>query len=136
MLYQLHTGWVPEYHDGQEPIVYLVSTCQEIVARGLRFVFSDGHGIAFNTKFFHNLDDLEEVDWDMAYAKIWIDNDDDMDRQRRKQAEFLVHEFCPWEAIQEIGVINQARKKEVETVLARFSRRQQPVVGIHRNWYY
>ena len=31
-----------------------------------------------------------------------------MDRQRRKQAEFLVHRSCPWELVTEIGVYNEA----------------------------
>lgn len=29
MLYQLHTDWVDDYDEGQEPIIYLVSSVQE-----------------------------------------------------------------------------------------------------------
>lgn len=44
MLYQLHTGWVPTYTEGQEPLIHLVSTCQAVSAEGLGFVFSDATG--------------------------------------------------------------------------------------------
>jgi len=137
MLFQLKTGRVPDYDEGQEPIIYLVSTCQEVARKGLRFVFTDGHGIAFNTEFFDNLENLDRVDWNMVHARYWSEkNNIDIDRQRRKQAEFLVHEFCPWDAIQEIGVINQERKEEVETILTRYPRRHQPVVRVRPRWYY
>lgn len=46
MLFQLHTGWVEGYSEGQGPLIYLVSTVDAIAQAGLRFVFSDGHGIA------------------------------------------------------------------------------------------
>jgi len=95
MLYQLHTGRVAGYNEGQPPLIYLVSTVQAVDEAGLRWVFSDGHGIAHFTSWFDSLADLTEVDWDAVYATWWRDTEDDMDRQRRKQAEFLVHEFCP-----------------------------------------
>ncbi len=136
MLLKLKSGQVPGYNEGQEPLIYLKSTCQEIVARHLGFVFSDGHGIAAFTSYYDSLDRLGEVDWDVVNAKYWADTNEQPDRKRRKQAEFLVHRFCPWEAIQEIAVINQARQRKVEAILARFPRRHQPVVSIHGNWYY
>ncbi|MCK4390123.1 MAG: DUF4433 domain-containing protein [Desulfobacterales bacterium] len=46
MLLQLHTGRVEGYADGQDPIIYLVSTVQTVLESGSGFVFSDGHGIA------------------------------------------------------------------------------------------
>jgi hypothetical protein len=61
MLYQLHTGWVENYNQGQEPLIYAVSTVETIVRAELGFVFSDGHGIAAFTQWFDNLDDLKEV---------------------------------------------------------------------------
>ena len=51
MLLQLHTGQVEGYHDGQEPLIYAVSTVEKINEAGLDFVFSDGHGIAAFTQW-------------------------------------------------------------------------------------
>jgi hypothetical protein len=119
MLYQLHTGWVEDYDEGQEPLIYAVSMVETIVQAGLEFVFSDGHGIAAFTQWFDNLNDLDKVDWDMVYADYWKDIVEDMDRQRRKQAEFLVHRFCPWGVVNRIGVLNDAVKERVERILDR-----------------
>lgn len=43
MLFQLKTGWVEGYTDGQDPLIYLVSTAQAVRDSGRGFVFSDGH---------------------------------------------------------------------------------------------
>ena len=136
MLYQLHTGWVPRYTEGQTPIVYLVSTAQAIDRSGGRFVFSNGHGIAHFTDWYDELSCLSEVPWDMAYAEDWKKTADDPDLQRRKQAEFLVHKSCPWKLVHEIGVIDLVRKKQVEKLLARHDPAHKPVVEVHRDWYY
>jgi hypothetical protein len=136
MLYQLHTGWVAGYNEGQSPLIYLVSTVQVVVKAGLSWVFADGHGIAIFTSWFDNLSDLAKVDWDTVYARLWRDTVDDMDRQRRKQAEFLVHEFCPWEVIQEIGVIDGVAQAQVEAILKQFDVNMRRLVHTRREWYY
>lgn len=136
MLFQLHTGWVVGYTEGQEPLVYLVSRAQAVQQTGTGFVFSDGHGIAVFTSWFDNLGDLDEVDWEAAYARIWRDTVDDMDRQRRKQAEFLVHQQCSWALIHEIAVVNQAIKARVEEILAGFPAGAHRPVQVRPKWYY
>ena len=134
MLLQLHTNRVAGYREGQAPLIYVVSTVQAIVSAHLGFVFSDGHGIASFTKWFDNVSELVEVDWDMVYADYWADNVDDMDRQRRKQAEFLVHRFCPWSVVTGIGVLNTAIRYRVDSILADHG--ATTPTHIHRNWYY
>jgi ssDNA thymidine ADP-ribosyltransferase, DarT len=136
MLYQLYTGWVSGYNEGQSPLIYLVSTVQAVDKAGLSWVFSDGHGIAHFTSWFDDLADLTNVDWDAVYTRVWRDTVDDMDRQRRKQAEFLVHEFCPWEVIQGIGVISTPVQARVEAILRRFDAGKHRVVHIRGEWYY
>ncbi len=134
MLLQLHTGRVENYDEGQEPLIYAVSTIETIAQAELGFVFSDGHGIAAFTHWFDNLKDLDKVDWHMAYTDYWADTVDDMDRQRRKQAEFLVHRFCPWYVVKGIGVLNDAVKERVERILVRKSISMP--VKVRREWYY
>jgi hypothetical protein len=136
MLLQLHTGRVEGYGEGQQPIIYLVTTVQQVVESGAKFVFSDGHGIARFTEWFDNLDDLDKVDWNMVYQRYWADNVDDLDRQRRKQAEFLVHQFCPWSLIQEIAVIDEGMKQRVERILAEYGIEMSRRVAVRRGWYY
>lgn len=136
MLLQLHTGRVQDYSEGQEPLIYLVSTAQEVHNSGTGFVFSDGHGIAAFTQWYDDLQHLDDVDWSMVYQKYWADNMNDMDRQRRKQAEFLVHQFCDWKLITEIAVINDRMKERVEDILQNFPASLRRPVQVRRGWYY
>ncbi|WP_391558937.1 DUF4433 domain-containing protein [Robertmurraya sp.] len=134
MLYTIHRGNVEGYEEGQEYIIYLKTTVQMIEDHGLDFVFTDGHAILDISDFFKNTEDLKHVDWDIMQEKYWGETDDDKDRPRRRQAEFLVHDFVPWTLIQEIGVINIRFKTAVERVLHDYE--DITPVSIQRNWYY
>lgn len=136
MLFQLKTGRVSGYNEGQEPLIYLVSTAQIVAEAGIDFVFSDGHGIAAFTDWYDDLQNLDRVDWDMIYQKYWRDTNEDMDRQRRKQAEFLVYRFCDWQLINEIAVCNMRVKRRVEDILNQFSSGMHRNVVIRKDWYY
>ncbi|HBA38588.1 MAG TPA: DUF4433 domain-containing protein [Deltaproteobacteria bacterium] len=136
MMFKLKTGRVAGYDEGQEPLIYLVSTAQAVADAGVGFAFSDGHGLAFITGWFDRLERLEAVDWGMVYQQYWSDNLNDMDRQRRKQAEFLVYQSCPWSLIQEIVVINTAMRERVEAIQAAFHVSKRKMVKIERRWYY
>ena len=136
MLYQLHTGFVNGYREGQEPIIYLVSTAQAVKEAGFPYVFSDGHGIANFTAWYEDLEHLSQIDWHTVYAKIWKDTVQDMDRQRRKQAEFLIHQFCDWSLIQKIAVVNSEMKTKVEEILSRFPSSMRRDVEVQSSWYY
>lgn len=137
MMLRLHTGRVEGYREGQEPLVYIVSDAQAVEQAGLRFVFGDGHGLAAFTQWFDDLAALPRVDWEMVHQKYWKDDPmGDNDRQRRKQAEFLVHQAMPWGLIREIVVINQAMKARVEVVFHEFPEVYAPPVRVRQSWYY
>lgn len=136
MLLQLKTGQVPGYDAGQEPLIYLVSTAQAVQGAGGGFVFSDGHGIAAFTSWFDDLARLDQVDWELVNQRYWADNTEDPDRQRRKQAEFLVHRCCDWSLIGEIGVLNGRMKAAVEGVLRGFDAALRRPVAVRPSWYY
>lgn len=136
MLLQLKTGRVAGYNEGQDPLVYMKTTVQAVAQAGLRFVFSNGHGIAAYTQWFDDLNRLDEVDWGVVYERYWRDTVDDMDRQRRKQAEFLVYQFCPWDVIEEVGVVNAPMKARVEGLLNDCGAGRQKAVHIRAHWYY
>lgn len=136
MLLRLKTGRVEKYNEGQRPLIYFVSTAQAVVDAALDFVFSDGHGLAAFTDWYDDLGEIEKVDWDMVYERYWADNTEDMDRQRRKQAEFLVHEFFPLDVIVEIGVFDAQTKSRVEYEIEQHDTEKMKLVNIRRNWYY
>jgi hypothetical protein len=134
MLFTISRGNVAGFAGGQQSIVHLASTVQAVQAAGLGFVFTDGHGIMAITDFYDDPAQLNEVDWPLMNSRYWFDTNDDLDRKRRRQAEFLVHQRFPVGLIQGIGVINQQKKAETEALLAEFGSTTQVVVK--PGWYY
>ena len=104
-------------------------------ASGLAFAFTDGHAVMAYADFYDDLDALEfEIDWKLMESRYWFDTEDDPNRKCRRQAEFLVHQFCPWTLITEIGVINTTIQAEVQQILQNFN--YQTPVKIYPKWYY
>ena len=136
MMLNLKTGRVPGYDEGQESLIYLVSTAEALHNAGTEFVFSDGHGIAMFTEWFDDLAELGKVDWTTVGARYWSDTLEDMDRQRRKQAEFLAHRFVGWSLVDEIVAFDKSRKTEIESILGTYKLSHRPTVSVHRDWYY
>jgi hypothetical protein len=136
MLLRLHTGRVAGHSGDQSSLLYLVTTVQVIRDSAIPFVFSDGHGIARFTEWFDSLDRLDAVDWDTVFQRYWADTTEDMDRQRRKQAEFLIHHFCPWDLIRGIAVIDEAARARVAAIIQGFPAEMARPTKIVRQWYY
>jgi len=134
MLYAIAMNNV-EGHDGnQERIMYAVTTAQAVQNRGLPFVFTDGHGIMAWTDFFDDLSLLREVDWSIMNLRYWNDTNESPDRKRRRQAEFLVHRFFPWDLVHEVGVKTEHMRKSVQKVLSEYGR--DTTVTAYPDWYY
>ena len=136
MMLKLKTGQVTGYDEGQEPLIYLVSTAQAVEIAGFNFVFSDGHGLAGFTEWFDDLKQLDSVDWSMVNQRYWSDNLNDMDRQRRKQGEFLIHRSCPWDLVDQIVVIDSATAKRVQVIQDGFPPALRKPIRVERSWYY
>ncbi len=117
-------------------MIYLVTTAQKVAENGVPFVFSDGHGIASFTDWYCDLADLNKIDWEVIQSRYWADTLEDGDRKRRRQAEFLIHRFCPWSLILGIAVLNDKMKKQVEAILARFPGEKRIQVVVKTDWYY
>ena len=86
------------------------------------------------TQFFDDLVHLNRIDWPLMTSRFWNDTASDGDRKRRRQAEFLVYQFCPWQVIRNIGVIDATVAGEVEALIHGAPHR--PLVNVERNWYY
>ncbi|MEH1902869.1 type II toxin-antitoxin system toxin DNA ADP-ribosyl transferase DarT [Nostoc sp.] len=137
MLYANHKKSVDKYSGGQTPILHLVSSAEVVDAAGLSFVGTDGHAAMEYTAFFDELEYLyadELIDWEIMEATYWADTEEDGDRKRRRQAEFLVHQFFPWQLIQEIGVINTTIQTQVREMLYKIN--IQTPIKVCSKWYY
>lgn len=64
----------------------------------------------------------------------WNDTAEDIDRKRRRMAEFLIYEYFPVNCIGLIAVKNEQKKQEVEQIVSQ--KQQQIPVKVYENWYY
>ncbi|MGL5832427.1 MAG: type II toxin-antitoxin system toxin DNA ADP-ribosyl transferase DarT [Waterburya sp.] len=135
MLRAIYKGYVQGYQDGQNLIIHLVVEIEAIANLNLAFAYTDGHAIMDYSDFYDNLDQLDSViDWGLMRSKYWFDTNEDPNRKCRRQAEFLIHQFCPWTLVKEIGVINNDIKMKVEKILQNYT--HQPSVKIYHQWYH
>ncbi|MFD2764264.1 type II toxin-antitoxin system toxin DNA ADP-ribosyl transferase DarT [Micromonospora eburnea] len=124
------------YPGGEDPLVYLVSSVERVHAAGLRWVASDGNCAVGLTTFSTELDELSAlVDWPLLRAEVWKDIPDDMDRVRRRAAEFLVHREFPLDLLLGYVVRTTERQEQVRRVF-RDAGMIEPYGRVRPGWYY
>jgi hypothetical protein len=135
MLYAIHCGSVQGYEGGQNQVIHLRYMVEDLAKAKIPFVFTDGHAAMKFSMFYDDLESLSSaIDWPLMRSNFWADTPEDGDRKRRRQAEFLVHDFCPWEIICEIGVQNSQIQQEVEEMLSNAD--HSTPVKVYAGWYY
>jgi len=92
MLYVVQKGFNMVASIPPEKIIYCVSSVQKIIDLKLDFVFTDGHAVdrlsmQYAINDIQNIDTI--IDKNSIVSKYWID-ENDLDRKRKKEAEFLV----------------------------------------------
>lgn len=134
MLYRLYMNSVEGYNEGQEPIIYLVLKAQDLESPRFSFLFTDSQANKAFTRYFNDLADLDKLDWVTIYSTVWRDTLEDNGRKGRKQAEFLVHKGCSFDAVKAIAVFDERYRAQAVSLLSRHGR-NLPVI-IAREWYY
>ncbi|MDR0391276.1 MAG: DUF4433 domain-containing protein [Planctomycetaceae bacterium] len=136
MLYAINKGLVQGYSDGQKPIIYFTACVEKIIEDAtLLWWFTDGHAIEAVTRYFQDWQYCNCIDWNIINSRIWHNTDNDPDKKRRKQAEFLIHNFLKWDYIESITVINADMKLRVEETLNAHPQIKRTVF-IQPSWYY
>ncbi|WP_338874931.1 DUF4433 domain-containing protein [Spirosoma sp. SC4-14] len=136
MLLNIKTGYRGITKRPQEEIIYISCKVDSIVKAGLRFVFTDGQAKDRLTVFYQSLDDLDKIDWEVVKAKYWHNIEDDFDRQRRKQAEFLVYEQVTANLIDAIVVFNKEKADFVNGFLKQEGRSIPVYINPGNRFYY
>lgn len=135
MLFKLWKGSVPTYTDGQDSLIYLVSTVETVVAAGAACLFSDGNCASSMTQVFEDLTLLDSaIDWETMRARMWNNTANDPDRMRRRMAEFLVHKQVPISCLTEVAVRSSIIEQMVESILA--AHHVGMPVRVRPGWYY
>jgi hypothetical protein len=133
MLYVIQKGYNMVKSAHAESIVYCVSSVQRIIGLNRDFIFTDGHAIEqlsgqFNSGDIQNIHNL--LDFPAINSLQWKD-DNDLDKKRRKQAEFLVFGDIDINAILGFIVYNE----EAQNKLIGFGVSQKQTV-VKRNYYF
>ncbi|SBT54890.1 type II toxin-antitoxin system toxin DNA ADP-ribosyl transferase DarT [Micromonospora narathiwatensis] len=124
------------YLGGDDPLVYLVSSVEQVHAAGLSWVASDGNCAVGLTTFSIEFDELATlVDWPLLQAEVWKNIPEDMDRMRRRAAEFLVHREFPLDLLAGYAVRTAERQEQVRQVF-RDAGMIEPYVAVRPDWYY
>jgi hypothetical protein len=136
MLFIIYKNNHPDmsYRGGQESILHLQMDMEATVrwanGNAVRWAFSDRNAGGFLAEFYNSLNELDKIDWKAVKAT----NFKDIQVQEGKQAEFLIHDKCPWHLVEKIGVFNEAILSQVHEILR--NTRHKPNVAIERKWYY
>lgn len=133
MLYVIQNGFNMVTPTLAENIVYCVTSVQKIIDLNLDYVFTDGHAVNSFTSLYDskNVNDIEKLlDWNAIKAVNWKD-ENDLDKKRRKEAEFLVMGDIDHSAILGYAVYNQKAKER----LINFGV-DENVIFIRQGYYY
>lgn len=136
MLLNIKTGHRGITQRQQGEIVYIVCRVDTLVEHCEEWCFTDGHAKDRLTEFYNDLDDLNEIYWDAVSLRYWHPIEDFLDRQVRKQAEFLVKQQVPVNCISSIVVLNEARKTFVEEITTRLGLEIPVRVNPNNQFYY
>lgn len=121
-----------EYQQGFDEVVYLVSSVPAVIDQGCEWIASDRNAALSLAEFTDDEQDLDEhISWDVIRARYWNDYVDGGDL---RAAEFLVHDFVPWEAIELIATKTVATKAKVERLIG--DHRHCPPVTVRPGWYF
>jgi len=134
MLYAIHKRMIEGYVGSQQDIIYLISRVQIIEANNIPYVFTDGHAIMAFSEFYNQSSDLGNIDWQTMEERYWYDTEQDGDRKRRRQAEFLVKDFLPFHLLKGIAVIDIETETNVKNILERYGKILP--VRVKYEWYY
>jgi len=135
MMFAIDKGQVPEYADGIDPLVYLVTTVERLVELGTELIFTDGNATTGFTCFSTDLTEVDDlVDWAIMKEKYWRNTPEDGDRRRRRMAECLAVGPVPWEAFGAVVARSDERSQEAAAQLATIGINAD--IAVRPDWYF
>lgn len=134
MLLNIKTGYNGIKRRANEEIVVLVSSLPTLVNGGIPFLFTDRHAYLTAARFSGKLEDLARIDWSILQARDFRRDPEDLGKVERYQAEALVHQQLPVQALLGIGCYNGVVAERVRTLTT--SRGLDLKVVVRPDWYF
>ncbi len=98
-------------------IVILVSSLPKVEEAGVQYLFSDRHAYLINAEFSDNITDLATmVRWDLLQARDFKKDPEDPEKSELYQAEALIHQHLPVDALKGIVTYNETVKAEIQAL--------------------
>ncbi|MGI8634952.1 MAG: type II toxin-antitoxin system toxin DNA ADP-ribosyl transferase DarT [Segetibacter sp.] len=118
MLYNIVTGYyAPVVPRVAREDILVVRCLIKTLATTPRFFFTDGQANDAFTNHYNQTHYGKNIDWDSIQTSNFSKSDGDFDRQRRYQAEFLVHQHVPLSMIESLCVYNRKAATFVQSEL-------------------
>ena len=136
MLFTISRNNVPGAENTQNSIIYLVTNTSAVEQARIPFVFTDGHAIMALTEFFKDVQDFDKIEWESINATYWADTEEDPDRKRKKQAEFLVHKQAPLSLFGTIVCQNRIIAQRAALLFENNRSANHIIIEVKPEWYY
>lgn len=136
MLYNIKTGYRGITQQPQSEIVYICCKLNQLINCVAQWCFTDGHAKSLLTGFYNDISNLDKVDWGIVSERYWNNMEEDLDRMRRKQAEFLAKDFVPVSCIGCIVVFNEEKRAFVQNLVDSLHLNISVRVNPNNNFYY
>ncbi len=136
MLLNIKTGYRGIIKRPQADIIYICCNVDVIIAKCDEWCFTNGHAKNNISEFYNEIEFLDEIDWDIVRERYWNNNEQDFDRMRRKQAEFLVKNTVPVNCIDRIIVYNDQRRTQLRKMIKDFELDIRVLVNPNNDYYY
>ncbi len=133
MMYNVHTGRGVQQRRNEE-IIILVSTLHKAQELGHKFLFTNQHAYPPTTNYYDDLKDLDQIDWSLLQNRNFKRNPDDPLQFERYQAEALIYQHMPVQAL--IGII--CYTSSIESYIESESEKRGITLSVNaiRGWYF
>jgi hypothetical protein len=135
MLLQIATGFDGVKKFPQEEIVYIISSLDKIKECDLQYFFADGHVRSYTSTSYNDDKHLEHLEWNVFQATYWKSDDSDLRRQEKKQAELLVKDHVPLNAIELFCVFNEKAQQILQSFLLEEKKSFDVKISPHKLYY-
>jgi hypothetical protein len=129
MLFNILTGYHATVPKRLKSEILIIRCEISTLFKAHQCFFTDGQANVGITKHFHDLQQLDQVDWATINSCNFKKNAQDPDRARRYQAEFLVHNDVPLQHFDSFHVIDKPTQALVLSTQAKLA--IDPLIPTH-----
>jgi hypothetical protein len=134
MMYNIHTGWGGIQRQENEDVIILVSSLGKLREASAEFVFSDRHAYLSAAQFYRHERNLGAIDWDILQRRDFRRDPENPEKVERYQAEALVIQHVPVNALLGVACYNSQAKKRIDGDVAKTGVQIRTV--IQAAWYF